>query len=60
MLIDDDEDDDGLLVTGRRLSRQVNNQELPFSLAGEDGSSRTVAKDSQDISRQAKMLQRQF
>lgn len=62
MLIDGDDDDDdvdGLQVTGQRLSWAGKNQELLFPMAGEDGSSRTAAKDSQDLSRQPKILQRQ-
>lgn len=61
MLIDGDDDDDvdGLQVTGQRSSWAGKNQELLFPLAGEDGSSRTAAKDSQDLSRQPKILQRQ-
>lgn len=57
---DDDDNDDGLQITGQRSSWAGKNQELLFPLAGKDGSSRTAAKDSQDLSRQPKVLQRQY
>lgn len=62
MLIDGDDGDgdDGLQVTGQCSSWTGKTQELLFPLADEDGSSRTAAKDNQDLSRQPKILQRQY
>ena len=59
MLIDCGDDDDGLQVTGQSSSWAGKNQDVLFPLAGEYGSSRSAAKDSQDLSRQPKILQRQ-